>query len=129
MFITTRDFGRVEVKPHDIVHFVQPIFGFEGLSQYVMIQDKAIGQQFVWLQSIESHDVCFILIDPAMLAKKYPPAWSEDIVQLLRKYDMQQSKCWNIAVIPEAFKDTTINLKSPVLIDPEQKKRLAGHPR
>lgn len=121
MFIATQDFGEIEIESKDIISFVQPIFGFENLRQFVMIQDQNIGQQFAWLQSVENHAVCFILIDSAILAKKYPPAWPEDITKVLSQDGLLEPKCWNLAVIPKSFKDTTVNLKSPIFIDANKK--------
>jgi len=120
--ILTRDFGEVEVSPKNIVDFVQPIYGFEKLRQFVVIQDKNIGEHFVWLQSIEDQNVCFILTDPAIVTKKYPPKLSEDYIRILKKNKLKDPKYWTMTVIPESFKDATVNLKSPVLIDQETQK-------
>ncbi len=40
MKILTRDMGNVEVGPEDIVRFIQPIFGFEHLHDYVFLYEK-----------------------------------------------------------------------------------------
>lgn len=122
MHIMTRDFGEVEVMPHNVVDFVQPIYGFESLSKYVVLQDKSIGKHFIWLQSIDDRDVCFILTEPAYVTKNYPPVLSEDILKLLRKNNINNPKYWVMMVIPKSFKDATVNLKSPVLIDQQAQK-------
>lgn len=112
----TRDFGEITICEQDIIEFVQPPFGFEDYKKYTLIYDQEIGTNIVWLQSIEQPHVCFILFDPSSL-EFYSPQFSQDV---LAKLGDGELICWVIGVIPERFQDTTVNLKSPILINTDQ---------
>ena len=73
MKLRTRDFGEVEVNEADIVTFVEPIFGFEAYRKFVFLYQKDVSEHFVWLQSAEEPELCFILTDPALVTDRYQP--------------------------------------------------------
>jgi Uncharacterized protein conserved in bacteria len=116
MKISTRDFGEVEIKEENIYHFSQPIYGFEEVSDYITLYDKEFGDGIVWLQAVKNRELCFIMIDPATLSSDYHPELPEGSESLLGEGDLF---CWALAVIPQSVKDATVNLKSPVFINPQ----------
>ncbi len=122
MLITTRDFGKLEINEEEILEFVDPIFGFEDLKKYVLLSDDEAGAGLLWLQSLEDEDTCFILLDPHEVGLEYEPEIPEAAIKELQLNDTFAVRL--IAVVPEDFKNTTVNLKSPVLINME--KKLAG---
>lgn len=110
----TRDFGEVEIDDAKIVHFAQPIFGFDEYRKYFFLYDEDIGEQFTFLQSAEEPGLCFILFDPSARMPDYAPRLPENIEQILGEGEYE---CWSVAVIREDFKRSTINLKSPILVN------------
>lgn len=121
MEIKTRDFGTIEINEHEIITFHQPIYGFERLTQYVLLFDDEIGAQFIWLQSIEDQNICFVLIDPALLMSEYPPALSPELAEDLRKKNINDPVFRAIAVLRNDLTQSTVNLKSPIVIDAQSK--------
>ncbi len=117
MTINTRDFGPVELDENEVVEFCAPIFGFEHLRRYVLLSDDEMGPGLFWLQSLEDADVCFILLDPTELGMEYMPEVSGETARELELDGAPIVRL--IAVIPQNFKDTTVNLKSPVVINPK----------
>ena len=63
MQIMTRDFGQVTISEEGTIRFVNPIFGFEEYTDFVLLSDTNIGESFLWLQSVQEPDLCFILVD------------------------------------------------------------------
>lgn len=118
MKLETRDFGEVEVDAEDIISFEQPIFAFEEYKEYVMLYDQG-NSQIVWLQSTQEKDLCFILVDPAVVIEGYAPSLPRD---LSRKIGDGPTMMWLIMVVAADFRDSTVNLKSPVVINPQSKR-------
>lgn len=119
MNIETRDFGTIEAEQQDIITFVEPILGFEELCSYVILFDQAQCPEFAWLQSVDSKDACFILADPRILGEKYTPQLPRDITKDLGEGELM---LWLIAVVYEDFGKSTVNLKSPIVLNPATRK-------
>lgn len=118
MKIDTRDFGEVEIDENEIITFKQPIFGFEENTRYVFLFEQGISDHFVWLQSVEEKDLCFILVNPTAVVKDYAPELPEQVKLMLGE---EECVWWLITVIPEVFQNSTVNLKSPVIVNPSRK--------
>ncbi|WP_312643756.1 flagellar assembly protein FliW [Hydrogenoanaerobacterium sp.] len=118
--IETRDFGIVEIDEKELIYFSQSVYGFEHLSNYVLLADEAMGESIRWLQSAEDKDVCFIVINPAELFADYAPVIPQEIRLELHAKPGDHLDCWAIAVICPDFKKSTVNLKSPIIINREK---------
>lgn len=114
MTIQTRDFGRMEIQEEDVITFVSPIYGFEGFTRFVCLFDEN-NTHMVWLQSLDDSGLCFILADPAVVDGKYHPHIPKDLDQLLGE---GERLFWLIMVVAPDFRDSTVNMKSPVVINP-----------
>lgn len=110
----TRDFGEIEVETGQILNFQQPIFGFDDYRQYAVLHDPEAGEDVAWLQSLEEPDLCFVLVNAEVIAPSYQPGLPAELPKTIGEGDYE---CWLIAVIREEFSQSTINLKSPVLIN------------
>ena len=117
MTIKTRDFGAIELDEKAVLEFVSPILGFEQLHRYVLLSDEEMGAGLFWLQSMEREDVCFILLDPLDLGMDYNPEVPAETAEELALAAEPVVRL--IAVVPQDFKDTTVNLKSPIFINPQ----------
>lgn len=120
MKIHTRDFGEVEIAEEDIVTFVQPIYGFETLSKYVFLYDQN-NSHIVWLQSVEERDICFILTDPAIVDPGYQPNLSQSVENQLGEGSLM---LWLVTVIAAEFLESTVNMKSPIAVNPATNKAM-----
>lgn len=119
MTIETRDFGSVELDENELIEFRVPIFGFEELKRFALLSDDEAGAGIYWLQSVEKQSTCFILLDPLEVGLEYHPQWNEETAQILQLREFPAILV--IAVVPDDFKDTTVNLKSPVIINKANK--------
>ncbi len=115
MKIQTKDFGEVEIKPEDIIEFWLPIYGFEHLKKFVFLFEEE-NQHIAWLQSLEEPETRFILIDPAVVDSGYLPKLPENIMVKLGEGEVF---IWLVAVIAEDFSKSTVNMKSPIVVNPQ----------
>ncbi|MCI9456303.1 MAG: flagellar assembly protein FliW [Oscillospiraceae bacterium] len=113
MNILTRDFGEIEVAPEDIITFVSPMFGFEEMNRYVFLFAEE-NTNIVWLQSVDNPHICFILADPKIVEDNYNPRLSPEVRGALGEGDYL---FWLVVVVAEDFRDSTINMKSPVVVN------------
>lgn len=114
MIYKTRDFGEREIPDSKIIIFKQPIFGFDDYTRYTLIFDEEIGEQIVWLQSLEEPELCFLLFDPSAFSDFYKPEITEEVEKSLGSGDYA---CWVVLSVKEDFNDSTVNLKSPIVVN------------
>ncbi|MCL1848381.1 MAG: flagellar assembly protein FliW [Clostridiales bacterium] len=114
MLYQTRDFGEIDIVQEQIIHFAQPVFGFDQYAQYAVLHDPDVGMEVSWLQSLEEPDLCFVLVSPDVAAASYSPQFPEGLSEMIGEGDYE---CWLIAVIQEDFTKSTINMKSPIIIN------------
>ena len=114
MIYKTRDFGEREIPDSKVIIFKQPIFGFDDYKRYTLIFDEEIGEQIVWLQSLEEPGLCFLLFNPSQFEDFYKPEITEENEKLLGTGDYV---CWTVLSLKEDFEASTVNVKSPVIIN------------
>ena len=114
MKINTRDFGFIDANEKDIITFVKPILGFEEYTKFIMLMDDEIGNGFSWLQSVEEPQLCFVMANPELLETVYNPSVPDDVLETMGG---EITEKWLMAVIKDDIKDTSVNLKSPVVIN------------
>ncbi|MBE6845355.1 MAG: flagellar assembly protein FliW [Ruminococcus sp.] len=113
MNILTRDFGEVEITKDDIITFDEKIYGFEEYTSFIMLYDDEFNGEYVWLQSTEEPELCFIMANPELIAD-YNPDFKEEAQKALGNGECEY---WVMMVVNEDIKQTTVNLKSPVIIN------------
>lgn len=114
MLLKTRDFGEIEVAAEEIVSFEGRIYGFEDYREFVFLFEESVGEGIVWLQSTEEPELCFVLIDPREVVSDYNFELPGNIGEILGEGSLE---VWLVAVIKEKFENSTVNLKSPVLVN------------
>lgn len=121
MKIATRDFGEISIEEKDIMTFVQPIFGFEALTRYVILLDDTLDGEFLWLQSVENPDVCFVLASAAQLVPGYQPTCPQEVKKALGE-GVYETRL--VLVVADDFRCSTVNLKSPIYMNLTTKQAL-----
>lgn len=122
MKIETRNFGEMEISEEELLEFVLPILGFEELRRFAVLFDREIGGAFAWLQSVEDPDICFVMMDPALLFEEYHPTLPLGLRQTLHAADDADLVLRCLVVLPSGEgadpNNATANLKSPLVINP-----------
>ncbi len=121
MIVKTDYVGDVEYAEDEVIKFPNGIFGFEDQKEFIIVGELTPDFPFIWLQSIKDPYVVFVLTDPFLFVKDYDFKLSEEIVHTLGTGDVNDVKVFSIVVIPMDSKKTTINLRSPVVINADKR--------
>lgn len=117
LIINTRDFGEITVLREDVIKFKAGMYGFEQYLDYVILKDDP-EDDVMFLQSLENMDLSFVLVDPYSILRDYSPSLSEEDLKELKAKNEADLKYLVIAIIKEDIKDSIVNLKSPIVINP-----------
>ena len=120
MKIETRDFGTMEVSEEQLITFPDGLYAFEDSKHFALIAPKE-NKYPMWLQCTDSLKPCFIVFDPQPLAESYQTSLGEGEKAILKINDDSKLMVLCIANVPEDFKDTTVNMKSPIVVNMDNK--------
>lgn len=115
--IDTTRFGNVEFTCEDIVTFVEGVVGFPAQTEFVLIAHKD-NSPYRWLQSIQTPDLAFLVVDPAEFIADYAPELPATIAQSLDIDEQCPRLVYTIVTIPRGRpEEMTLNLAGPILIN------------
>ena len=117
MKIITRDFGEQEVDESKIITFPQGIIGFEDAKKYALLSPLGDGVFPMWLQSVDSKEPCFVVYDPMEIYGDYRFEISDEEQALLGIDENASYRCLAVAIVPDDYKKTTINLRCPIVVN------------
>ncbi len=123
MVIKTKFFGEIEISDKDVLNFDEGIPGFSDMHSYAVINDSK--NTFIsYLQSLDEERVCFIMMPPVFIEKDYDIELSESTVKKLEIDKPEDVKLYAILTVPGSFKDTTANLKAPIVVNTNNSKAI-----
>ena len=115
--VKTRDFDEIEISEKEIITFPQGLFAFEEEKKFILLTPLGEGKSPVWLQSTENPSLCFIMFSPFEFCPDYRVTVPDEDISFLEIADHKDAAFYVIAVIPENNMDSTVNMKSPVIIN------------
>lgn len=116
MIVNTVRFGEVSVDADRVLHFVEPILGFESTQRYVVL-DHSEDSPFKWLQSVDDPELAFVVTNPKLFGLEYEFTLSDDIVAQLQLESLEDTVVVTIVNIPqEDPSKMTTNLLGPIVI-------------
>ncbi len=121
MIIKTRDFGEEEISEEVIIDFPNGVYAFEENKRFVLLSPCGEDKYPMWLQSVDNPNLCFIVFDPREFVPDYSVELDKETKELL-KADGAELDLLCMAVVPDEYINTTLNLKSPIVINSEAKK-------
>lgn len=121
MTVNTKAYGTIQVDERQRIAFSAGLFGFEGLHDYVLLDSEK--QPYYWLQSTESVDTAFVLIDPFLFRPDYEMDINDDELAEIGVTSPENALFFTIVTIPQDGSPMTANLQGPIIINRE--KRLA----
>lgn len=122
MNIITRDFGEITIKLADIIFFPEGLYAFEDETEFVLLNGEDASIPARWLQSVKTPELCFIVFDAYIVMPNYAPLYSDKELRILDCEDKSRLEYYLIAVIPNDFANTTVNLKSPIVFNKAKNK-------
>ena len=120
MIISTSRFGQVELKQEDVLNFPEGLLGFADLRKFVLLDDPS-DEIFAWLQSCESAQIAFPVLEPELFAASYKANLTKGDLEALKMTAQVKARYLSIVTIPDDPTQMTANLKAPVVINVAEK--------
>ena len=117
MKIFTRDFGELEIDDKTVINVPNGILGFEESKRYTLISPLGEDTFPMWLQSVDGVEPCFVVYDPMHIYSDYRFEITDEEQQLLKIDESTPYRCLTVAIVPEDYRKTTINLRCPIVIN------------
>ena len=117
--INTRDFGETEISESAVFSFPTGVFAFEDDRKFALLSPLGDDTYPMWLQSMDRPELCFIVFDPSLIDESYQVTLNPGEKRILNLKEGDEIRCLAIAKVPEDFRQTTVNMKSPIVINPE----------
>lgn len=117
MKINTRDFGEIDIAENEILSFPQGIYAFEEDRRFVLISPCGENKYPMWLQSLDNENLCFIVFDPKEFSADYKVTMDDEAKKAIGMTDSSVIDYLAIAVIADDYIDSTVNLKSPIVVN------------
>ncbi len=117
MKITNDFLGEIEYTNSDVVTFIEGLFGFSKFKEYVHIENPDPQFPFGWLQSVTDTNTSFVVTNPFLFVQNYDFEIPDSIIEKLEIESIDELTVLTLVVIPDNPEETTINLKSPVIMN------------
>lgn len=117
MKIVTRDFGEIEIDDNSVISMPNGILGFEDTKRYTLISPLGKDTFPMWLQSVDDVQPCFVVYDPMHVYPDYRFEISDEEQELLKIDENTPYICLTVAIVPEDYRKTTINLRCPIVLN------------
>ena len=115
--IKTTRFGEMEIDENKIIHFKEGLLGFPEKRDFIILEHK-IGSPFLWLQSMDTPNLAFVMINPFLLKSDYLKDLSKEEEALLKNDNDDEIIVFSLVTIPRGeVKKATVNLMGPIVIE------------
>jgi len=127
MKLQTKYFGEIEIDDDKVIDFDEGIPGFHDDTKFVLITEENENEEdektvITWMQSACDKNICFALIDASAIYPDYNPLVGEDEISGLGELEDDSLLIYNSARFTEDVKQSTVNLKAPVVVNLKKKK-------
>jgi len=119
MILETKRFGPLDVDANAIVTLTQPILGFQEYRRFLLLPGP--GEFLRWLQSVDSGELAFILMDPRVVIPDYTVELKPQELTELAATSPDELSIFTLVVVPSDPAQTRTNLRAPVLINEKQR--------
>lgn len=123
MKIRTKYGGEIIIDQSHIIQFPAGIPGFEEEKEFVLMNMSHVGNvAFQALQSIQTPSLSFIVIDPYVFTNTYEFTLDDATIERIIIKDIEDITVRLIVTVHTSFKESTLNLKAPIVINTREKK-------
>ena len=113
--VATKAYGLIDVDERQKIVFPSGLFGFDNLKDYILLDAER--QPFYWLQSVESEQVAFILVNPFLFRPDYEVNISNEELAEIGIHSPEKALIFSIVTIPPDGSPMTANLQGPLVIN------------
>lgn len=117
MKIVTRDFGEVEINEQTVINMPNGIIGFEDTKRYTLISPLGEDTFPMWFQAVDAAEPCFVVYDPWQIYPDYQFELDDETQKTLDTENSDDLRILAVAIVPDDYKKTTINLRCPIVIN------------
>lgn len=122
--IETRDFGTIEVDEKDVYDFPNGLYAFEDSKKFALLSPLGDDVYPMWLQSMDDPGLCFIVFNPVLIDGGFTVMLADNERSQLGLDEDGDATALVIAKVPADYKHTTVNMKSPIVINKQQHKAI-----
>lgn len=113
--------GETEITNDKIINFESGLPGFEDESEFVLL-DIAENVIFQILQSVQSPELAFFVVNPYLLFDDYSIQLNDHAIEILEIKEEKDVAVLTVMTLKEPFAHSTVNLKAPLVINLENKR-------
>ncbi len=120
-------FGTFDGRPRDIVTLVEGLPGFEDSRQFLVLYSPAL-EPLACFQGVDASRPSFLVVDPRFVDPDYS-CRLDDLQRQRLGATLETPLLW-LAIVRIAEGGTTVNLRAPLVVNPERMRGLqllAGH--
>jgi|SRR5690625_3579234 len=114
--LQTKYLGSLEIDQSKIIQFPSGIPGFIDELEFVLF-DLPDNPIFQILQSVQTPELAFIVVNPYHFYKEYEFRLEKHIIEHLQIKSEQDISVLAIVTLKQPFNQSTINLKAPIIIN------------
>jgi flagellar assembly factor FliW len=114
MKIKTARFGDIDVEEGKIITCPEGLIGFNMSRRFVILSIEKF-KPFLWLQSLDDGNLCFVMTDPWLFIPDYAPELSDEDVTFLGIDDPASVALYTLISFEKAT--TRFNLLAPLCIN------------
>lgn len=122
MEINTRDFGIIQVEEDAVYDFPEGVYGFEEDIRFAIFEKSFEDVSFLYMQSVLNHTPCFLVFEPWDLYPNYEPCVLKEDLADCEVDSIEDLVFLVIANVSGSIEDLSINIKSPIVLNPKTKK-------
>ena len=121
--IVTKLFGEIGIDEEKVISFPEGIIGFSYLKRFLLIHDseKEDGK-ITWLQSLDEPAFAIPVMDPLLVKEDYNPVVEDELLDSIGGIVEDEIFVMVTLKVPEDITKMTVNLRAPVVINPNTKK-------
>ena len=121
MKIKTTNFGEIEIIEEKIIFFQEGLPAFKDEKEFAIILNEDEDNPFHWLQSINSPDLSFVILNPFEVFKDYDILLPETAIDKLKIENQEDVALYTMVVVPEDMIKMTTNLLGPIVINTKER--------
>lgn len=120
--IKTTRFGEIEVDESKAIRFTDGLPGFHNNRDFIILEHKP-GSPFLWMQSMDTPDLAFVMINPFLMKSDYLQGLSPEEEALLKNEDDDKIIVFSLVTIPRGeVQKATVNLLGPIVVGAKSRK-------
>ncbi len=114
MDVNTTRFGVVDVDDTRLITFPAGLLGFTAYKTYALLQPDANGA-FLWLQSVESPELAFVVTDPTLWVQGYEVPIRREQMQEIGLESLDDAQIF--VIVNRYGLSLTVNVQGPLVVN------------